>query len=64
MARLWRSLRQRKLVQWASVCPAVAWVLPQVQGLATDSNDWPRSFMQIAFVVAPAWNRHVFDQGA
>lgn len=57
-------LKQRKLAQWALAYIPAARVLLQVQGLATDSNDWLHGCMRIAFVTAPAWNGYVFDQEA
>jgi TolB-like protein/Tfp pilus assembly protein PilF len=45
-------LRHRKLVQWALAYAAVAWVLLQVLGLMSESFEWPRVVMRVAFGAA------------
>ena len=52
MIALLDRLRHRKLVQWALAYAAVAWVLLQVLGLMSESFEWPRVVMRVAFGAA------------
>ncbi|HET9835503.1 MAG TPA: tetratricopeptide repeat protein, partial [Rhodanobacteraceae bacterium] len=49
MDELWRSLRQRKLVQWAIAYGAFAFALIQVLDVMAGSYHWPDHVMHIVF---------------